>query len=192
MRQEVEIEFKNLLTQQEYEGLKGRFFTENSVPVTQENYYFDTKDFSLKKASCALRIRIKEDDAEMTLKTPFEGHHTETTVDMSTEEARELSAEGSFSVPEAIVSVLKQEDILISQDVIKIGQLKTERLEVEKPHVIIVLDKNFYSDKVDYELEIEADSKSAGEAFFFQLLGENAIPRRNTPNKIARAFNAAK
>ena len=192
MRQEVEIEFKNLLTQQEYEGLKARFFTENSVPVTQENYYFDTKDFSLKKASCALRIRIKEDDAEMTLKTPFEGHHTETTVDMSTEEARELSAEGSFSVPEAIVSVLKQEDILISQDVIKIGQLKTERLEVEKPHVIIVLDKSFYSDKVDYELEIEADSKSAGEAFFFRLLEENAIPRRNTPNKIARAFNAAK
>lgn len=190
MRQEVEIEFKNLLTQQEYDKLKAIFFTQSSTPVTQENYYFDTSDHRLKNASCALRIRIKGDSAEMTLKTPFEGHHTETTLDMSAVKARELITKGSFSIPEAIHTVLAEEGIAVSQDVFKIGQLKTERLEVEDPHSIIVLDKSYYSNTVDYELEVESDSKAAGEKLFTQILKEHAIPRRETLNKIARAFNA--
>ncbi|MER2063794.1 MAG: CYTH domain-containing protein [Alkalibacterium sp.] len=190
MRQEIEIEFKNLLTQQEFEKLKHVFFTESAIPVTQENYYFDTKDFKLKQVRCALRIRMKEEAAEMTLKTPFEGHHTETTLDLSIDQAKGLIAMGSFPLPEAIRTVLVKEDILIDQDVSEVGRLKTERLEVEKPHSLIVLDKSYYANTIDYELEIESDSKSVGEEFFTQLLMEHAIPKRNTPNKIARAFKA--
>ncbi|GEK89221.1 Uncharacterized protein YjbK [Alkalibacterium putridalgicola] len=191
MRQEVEIEYKNLLTQQEYDKLKTIFFADVSSPVIQENYYFDTQDAKLKDARCALRIRIKESSAEMTLKTPFEGHHTETTLDMTPVKARELITAGSFSLPEAIHNVLVQEGIKIDQDVFKIAQLKTERLEAENPHSIIVLDKSYYSNQIDYELEVESDSKSTGEKLFAQILKEHAIPKRETQNKIARAFNAA-
>lgn len=192
MRQEVEIEYKNLLTQQEYEKLKAIFFTDAAAPFTQENYYFDTKDYILKNSRCALRIRIKDDSAEMTLKTPFEGHHTETTLDMTPVKARELITAGSFPLPEAIHSVLVQEGINVDQDLFKTAQLKTERLEALNPHSIIVLDKSFYSNMIDYELEVESDSKATGEKLFTQILNDHSIPKRDTPNKIARAFNSAR
>ncbi|SFB84076.1 Uncharacterized protein YjbK [Alkalibacterium subtropicum] len=191
MRQEVEIEYKNLLTKQEYDKLKAILFTDKASPQVQENYYFDTKDYRLKKAQCALRIRIKGNSAEMTLKTPFEGHHTETTLDISPKRARELITAGSFSLPKAIHSVLLQENISVQQDVFKIAQLKTERLEAVNPHSIIVLDKSYYSNQIDYELEVESDSKATGKKLFAQILNDHAIPERATQNKIARAFDAA-
>ncbi|GEK92051.1 CYTH domain-containing protein [Alkalibacterium kapii] len=190
MKQEVEIEFKNLLTEKEFNRLKSIYFSHSPLPFTQDNYYFDTKDNILRSASCALRIRIKNESAEMTLKTPFQGHHTETNLDLTLEQANNLIEKGHFSVPEDIFNVLKEEGVLITSDVFKIAHLKTERLELEKPHSLIVLDKSFYSDKVDFELEVEADSKSRGEKLFNSILKEHDITRKATETKIARAYKA--
>ncbi|MFO8069062.1 MAG: CYTH domain-containing protein [Alkalibacterium sp.] len=190
MKQEVEIEYKNLLTEAEYMKLKQIFFNDEAIPVTQENYYFDTEDHTLKNNQCALRIRIKGNHAEMTLKTPFEGHHTETTIDLDTDNAKKMIASGTFTLPEDLISVLKKENISIDPSVFIIAELKTDRLEVIDPHSIIVLDKSYYSNQQDFELEIESDSKSTGEALFNQILKDNGIPLRPTTNKIARAFKA--
>lgn len=38
----------------------------------QVNYYIDTPDFKLKQHRSALRIRVKDKQFEMTLKTPAE------------------------------------------------------------------------------------------------------------------------
>jgi len=190
MRQEVEIEFKNLLTQEEYIKLRQAFFNNDSLPFTQENHYFDTKEYTLKEHQCALRIRIKNSHAEMTLKTPFEGHHTETTVDLKLSDARKMIDEGGFPLPEDIFNVLTEEDISVNRKVFKVAGLKTERLEAARPHSIIVLDKSFYSNQVDFELEVESDSKTAGKKLFTQILDDYSIPLRSTETKIARAFNA--
>lgn len=190
MRQEVEIEYKNLLTETEYNKLKEIYFDRSSTHITQNNYYFDTKDSHLKSAACALRIRTKDGSAEMTLKTPFEGHHNETTLDLSIEKASELISAGYFSLPEDIHTVLIEQGVSFSENVFIVAQLKTERLEIKKPHSIIVLDKSYYSNEVDYELEVEADSISIGKNVFNTILKNNKIPKRATENKIARAFNA--
>lgn len=59
MVQELEIEFKNLLTKEEFHRLADFFQLTEKDFAEQENYYFDTKYFALKKHGAALRIRKK-------------------------------------------------------------------------------------------------------------------------------------
>ena len=41
----LEIEYKTLLTENEYEQLIKKFSLEKATPFFQRNFYFDTKDF---------------------------------------------------------------------------------------------------------------------------------------------------
>lgn len=67
MSQEIEIEYKNLITIDEYNQLL------TAYPFPQEgkkqiNYYFETADRKLQHQGCALRIREKSDTYHITLK----------------------------------------------------------------------------------------------------------------------------
>lgn len=75
MSQELEIEYKNLLTKTEYDRIMTEFQLNHENPFTQTNYYFDTTDFQLKAHHSALRIRTRPDQsyAEMTLKNTQRG-----------------------------------------------------------------------------------------------------------------------
>ena len=64
-----EIEFKQILNENVYHQIRNTYF-ENDKPFTQTNYYIDTNDFKLKKHQSALRIRVKDNQYEMTLKVP--------------------------------------------------------------------------------------------------------------------------
>ncbi|GEN51347.1 CYTH domain-containing protein [Alkalibacterium pelagium] len=192
MEQELEIEFKNILTQQEYQQLYTDFKQDKYVEFSQRNVYFDTPSLDLKDRGCALRIRIKEDQAEMTLKTPFEGHHKELNLPLSLDDAHLMTIQGAFQIPEPVIEILESEDSLLSRSVIKLAELETSRLETMKDDTLVVLDKSTYSGKVDYELEVEAASEEVGLKMFESILETYAIPKRKTENKIARAFNAGK
>ncbi|WP_347835513.1 CYTH domain-containing protein [Gracilibacillus sp. JCM 18860] len=54
MSQEIEIEFKNLLTSQEYRKLDPLFHS--VTPIVQINHYFETPDFALKRHGAALEF----------------------------------------------------------------------------------------------------------------------------------------
>ena len=63
-----EIEYKTLLTKNEYQQLLPLF---SKIKATKQiNYYIDTADFSIRDAKMALRIRTFETRAELTLKIP--------------------------------------------------------------------------------------------------------------------------
>lgn len=79
MSQDLEIEFKNLLSMEEYDALIVEFGLKEEDFFTQTNYYFDTSDFQLKEKLCALRIRKRELHYELTLKTPEQVGLLETT-----------------------------------------------------------------------------------------------------------------
>src|SRR4051812_19896764 len=70
MSQNIEIEFKNMLSADEFCMIRNFFQLTSADFIKQENYYFDTKDFALKQHGCALRIREKKGRFEMTLKQP--------------------------------------------------------------------------------------------------------------------------
>lgn len=190
MNQEIEIEFKNLLEEEEYKTLLKQLFDSSSQEYVQKNVYFDTEDFLLREHLCALRIRLKDDYAEMTLKTPFDGHHKELNLALDMDEAQKIIQEGKFTVPEAINTILKKENLPSIHTVTKIAELKTKRIEKMTDDGLIVLDKSWYADQVDYELEVESHNIETGDKLFQSILSSFTIPKRKTANKIARAFQA--
>ncbi|MCC5895133.1 MAG: CYTH domain-containing protein [Alkalibacterium sp.] len=190
MNQEIEIEFKNLLTEEEYDVLSSTYFLKSAESFTQKNIYYDTESYDLKNRSCALRIRVKEESAEFTLKSPFEGHHKELNIPLTIEEAERLISMEAIMPPEQIKAFLKNEYELDVTTVNKLTELVTQRIEKEYKECLLVLDKSWYNDTVDYELEIESPSIEQGSSLFDSLLRTHSIPKRHTPNKIARAHRA--
>ncbi|MFD1040706.1 CYTH domain-containing protein [Virgibacillus byunsanensis] len=186
MTQEIEIEYKNLLTKDEY----NRLWSHLSIPKkskTQTNFYFETEDFSLKKHGCALRIREKAGNYTLTLKEPHETGLLETHDSLTKQEAT-LWISGNKMEKPNIAKRLENININIS-DLCYYGSLTTERVEIQSDDVLIVLDYSMYNGKSDYELEVEAPTEEIGLNVFHSLLEDMNIPKRNTPNKIQRFFD---
>lgn len=189
MAQEIEIEYKNLLTEDEYKRLLRELnFPEKAV--LQENYYFETTDFQLKQKQSALRIRKKNGNYVLTLKEPHPEGLLETH-DMLTIEEADSWFNGKPVVKEHTGKQL--EKLGISMDELHLfGSLHTERREITYQNVLLVLDYSQYHHTSDYELELEAKSQSEGIAVFKTLLSAYQIPSRDTPNKIERFFQSIK
>ena len=71
----LEIEFKALLTKEEYHSLED--FFKDQPPIRQTNHYIDTPDHAIRNHRMALRIRTLADRAELTLKVPQDAGHFE-------------------------------------------------------------------------------------------------------------------
>ncbi|WP_419392570.1 CYTH domain-containing protein [Cytobacillus praedii] len=187
MSQNIEIEFKNLLTKQEFEMLVNHFKLKDTDFFTQENHYFDTQDFALKEQGSALRIRKKGEKYELTLKQPYQDALLETN-----ESLEPLAAEKIFETGrirnETIKGLIKKMNI--DPDRIQyFGSLSTKRAEVEYENGLIVIDNSFYLNIEDFELEYEVSNRNDGQKKFSALLEQLEIPVRKTENKIKRFYN---
>jgi len=182
IRQELEIEFKNLLSEQEYLSLFTHYAS-TKQPIWQANDYFDTPDFELRKKGAALRIREKKQGLVLTLKQPHEEGLLETHVTLSANEAEDLFKYGLIHSDE-MNHQLKSFDLQGSLE--HLGRLETERIETVLPEGLLVLDKSRYLGHTDYELEFEVSNFEQGQKDFEQLLSEHDIPQRETKNKIVR------
>ena len=63
-----EIEFKTLITKEQYDNLLLEFGLDNNV-FAQTNHYFDTEDTKLISEQTVLRIRQKGNNFKITKKT---------------------------------------------------------------------------------------------------------------------------
>lgn len=190
MTRELEIEFKNMLSQEEYEQLLAHFGCTREGAKTQHNYYFDTPDFGLKQKKCALRIRKKQAAFECTLKTPAPEGNYEITDELSTDSAEAMIAGRSFSSPEVFSSL---ELLQVNPaELMMIGKLTTHRTELEIDGGLLVLDHSEYGNTEDYEVEFEVADAVKGEKRFFELLERHGIPKRSADKKIARFMASAK
>ncbi|WP_226576979.1 CYTH domain-containing protein [Halobacillus litoralis] len=188
MTQEIEIEFKNLLTKDEYEQVY-HFLPFKSVElIEQTNYYFETEDQKLKQQGSALRIRKKNDQWTLTLKQPHEKGLLETH-DSLTEEEANLWIQDKMTEKPAVFKQLHELGIHID-DLHYLGSLTTRRKEVEHEGATVVLDHSLYYDQEDYELEVEAKSHTDGKRVIKQILTACNIPERKTDNKIKRFYKA--
>lgn len=189
MSNEVEIEFKNLLTEQEYTRLMSRFQASENQCWVQENHYYDTSDLQLKELHSALRIRVLPQTAEMTLKTPYGSHLLESTEPLSKEAALNMIQKQKF-IPLGDVAVKLAELAIKEETLMPITTLTTLRFEKQLADGLLVLDKSTYNEQTDFELELEATDSAIGKRLFDSLLTQFSIPVRPTPNKIRRAFNS--
>lgn len=185
MSQELEIEFKNMLTEKEYTFLLELFNANETDLFSQTNYYYDTKDGLLKQLRSGLRIRILPLNAELTLKTPLGQHLLETTDALTQEEAERLIQNHTIKQDGAVAKKLNELNVPLAE-LNYFGSLKTERFEKVISDGLLVLDKSTYAGKIDYELEFEAQSHENGKSFFNQFLHKHDIPVRKGKNKIER------
>ena len=92
----IEIEFKNMITTDEFTALMNFLNLRSEDFSEQENHYFDTPDFLLKEKGSALRIRQKYGSFELTLKQPHPEGLLETNEDLSESEAAEMIQTGNI------------------------------------------------------------------------------------------------
>ena len=90
MSQHLEIEFKNILTKEEFIKLQKYFSVSDNDFFCQHNDYFDTENFALKQLGCALQIVEKNGNYELTLKEPWEVGLLETNEEIREEERKML------------------------------------------------------------------------------------------------------
>ncbi|NRD78444.1 CYTH domain-containing protein [Bacillus sp. BRMEA1] len=186
MPQNIEIEFKNMLTKTEYQTLLIAFKIKAEQFFTQENHYFDTPDFALKNMGSALRIRKKQKGFEMTLKQPVEIGLLETNQPLNAAEAEQMLQAGTLPAGE-----IKAKIDAISGDFSTLeyfGSLKTNRVEIAYQEGLLVLDHSLYLNTEDFEMEYEVQNYQKGKSIFDEILKLYQIPERKTKNKIQRFY----
>lgn len=184
MTKELEIEYKNMLTKEEYKKLLAHFdFTYEQARV-QTNHYFDTPDGQLRDLKCALRIRRTEKRIECTLKTPAPDGNYEITDALTEDQAMSmLNGEGFYAVEVKETLASLQVDPAELQP---FGALTTRRIETPYEDGLLVFDHSEYGSQEDYELEYETNDAKQGKERFKQFLQTHYIPVRPADKKIAR------
>jgi uncharacterized protein YjbK len=187
LSQHIEIEFKNMLTKDEYFHLITEFSIDETMIGTQINHYFDTETFQLKELGSALRIREKNGQFELTLKQPAKVGLLETNQEITKEIA--LATLQGASLPSGSVKDQLLKSGFPIEQLQYFGSLTTNRCELQYKGGLLVLDHSLYLLKEDYELEYEVHDVTEGELAFKQLLKSFRIPIRATENKIKRFYN---
>ncbi|RXI98232.1 CYTH domain-containing protein [Anaerobacillus alkaliphilus] len=186
MSQEIEIEFKNLVSKSDFHVLCKKFFIDQSAFVSQINHYFDSDDFLLKSNHSALRIREKNKQYTLTLKQPNVIGLLETHQKLTREEA--TSAFKGILPPGLIADQLL---LSFNIDIVKLrylGSLITNRAEIEYHGGTLVFDHSKYLDTEDFEIEYEVNEEEIGKEIFENIFRENKISIKKTDNKIKRFF----
>lgn len=192
MPQEIEIEFKNMLTKEEFEQLITHFSITQQSFHLQHNHYFDTTDQKLRAVRSGLRIRQLENRNELTLKEPATGIALTETTDILTDLQVEAVLMRQMTIPAKDVLERLQSLEISVDELQKIGTLSTRRAEIKYRGGLLVLDHSQYADQEDYELEYEVTNEAEGQNIFRQLLTSVQIPLRPAQKKLARFMKAIK
>lgn len=177
MKTSIEIEYKTLISLEEYRALLKEFDLEGNI-FNQKNFYFDTDDFYLRKNDMALRIRHKGEIYKLTLKHPHEdGSLYEDSILLSKEQALDMIKNG----------FIPKEYGINSKVVLKATQ-ETNRVSTPYLDGKLFFDESVYYDETDYEVEYEASDLKQGLKTFKDFLHEHKIAYKTGMHKIDRVY----
>ncbi len=155
MSNNMEIEAKMLLSEENYTTLAGTIIKYKPRVMEQTNYYLETPDLKLQSYGLGLRIREKNNHYELTLKAPLSEGLLEKNCELSKEEFKEiLNGHNMKNDTFDFLTILG----FNIDEIHVICSLNTYRIECDYRGGILCVDKNNYGNKVDFELEMEADS----------------------------------
>jgi len=161
----LEQEVKVLLNETEFARLALLSKSRAGKQVIQTNHYFDTADFWFDKQAITIRIREKGDDYTITIKV----------TDLQNTNSK-IKTSQEFNYPldyQMFAKLIQSETGLNTHDfqfapeinlyqeqlarIKYLGKLVTERTKFRPADNLpyVELDKNYYLDKVDWELECE-------------------------------------
>lgn len=189
MSQQIEIEFKNMLTKAQYEQMLVDFNVKPEQIIRQVNHYIDTPKQHLKNIKSALRIREFDNHIECTLKEKNSEHqHLETTDTLTREQADRMLLGNGIEAPH-VMDRLVLFDIPLN-DLQHYGTLTTDRVEIPYENGLLVFDHSFYLHCDDYEVEYETNDETFGKTVFLQFLQKYNIEPQTAPKKIVRFMTA--
>lgn len=189
MAQQLEIEFKNLLTKHQYEQLLQKFQIPKDAIQRQTNHYFDTPEHLLRNLKSGLRIRQIGSYFECTLKEKSSEHaHLETTDELTAEQAEKMLQGKGFFAAE-VAKRIALHNIPINELAV-FGSLTTDRVEIPYKEGLLVFDHSYYLQCDDYEVEYETNDVKKGNIIFDEFLHQNGIEKQTTDKKIARFMKA--
>ena len=174
MSEHLEIEFKTLVSPQDFKRLIDHFAIQKTDFFTQTNHYFDTDDFQL-----------LADRGELTLKVPAPEGLLEINDPLSLETANHFIKKNQLPTEGAVAKKLQELGIEIAS-IHLIGSLKTARAEKQIPQGLLALDESWYNQQHDFELELEVTEAESGKQAFQTLMADLNIPITLAPNKIQR------
>ncbi|WP_057490793.1 CYTH domain-containing protein [Streptococcus orisasini] len=178
----LEIEYKTLLTKEEFNRIKEQM--PHIEAVTQTNYYFDTDNFDLKASKMSLRIRTFTDKAELTLKVPQKIGNLEYNHDLLLSEAETIIH--TLQLPDIEIKHIIAQTGISLKELKVLGSLTTVRREIATKIGLMALDYNRYAGIKDYELELEVSYAEKGKADFEAFLKANHIQFKYAKSKVAR------
>lgn len=188
MATNIEIEAKVLITKDSYEKVLEHFTHLISKQFTQINYYIDSEKETLRKHGVGLRIRQIYNSYEITLKTPMSEGLLEKTESITLEQYNDMQEKRIF--PDTKIKTFL---IMLGFDVNELfilTTLKTLRSDIKMPTYSFSIDKNIYSNIVDYELEREGNNAQQALSDLIEICKDANIDYVvNTDSKEARALN---
>jgi uncharacterized protein YjbK len=185
---EIEIEFKNSLSEEEFKYICLQLNISENDFISQINYYFDTPDFELGRNKSALRIREKSGNYTLTLKQQKNKSVAESHLSIDKKEAETL-INNTSRIPDEMRELLLSINISID-GLTCFGKLETARAKLPYANGFLFLDKSKYLNIVDFEVEYEVYDYEVGCQDFEDFLEKFEIPFRKTPTKIQRFFEA--
>lgn len=195
---DYEFEKRLLINKDEYETLLAHYSSTfpNHIRKTQTNYYFDTVKGDVILEQECLRIRTYQ-SANKKAKLTYKIHNPKIKGDE--EISQELSMDEELNMmrkcilPNGQVKAALLERGYDINTIVFVGEMKTERFEIYNKNTIIVLDKNTYSGKEDYNIEVESSSLEESEKVLRDICKEFTIHYRNDEStKSQRAIQAYK
>ena len=156
----MEYEARVMITQNQYSLIK-KSYLESGVShrhFININHYFDDVNLSLTNKGIVLRLRsIDEKKFELTLKIKGKNGDIEINNPLTSNQAKEIMNNQRIKNSE-MSEMLSKNNIDVST-VKLICSLKTDRIEIQEDDYLLVIDKNNYRGKEDYNLEVESSTK---------------------------------
>ena len=186
----MEYEARVMINEEQYLNIRKHYLNSkySKEEIINENFYFDTEDLKLTSSHKVLRMRkINNSKYELTLKIKVENGDIEINHKLTDKEKDDLLENSIISYP-PILDKLKESNIDPSS-IRYITNLKTERLEVRLESCLLVIDKNYYRNKVDFNLEVESSAKTLAKSQLEEIIKPFGLSiKKDYINKAKRAI----
>ena len=186
----MEYEARVMINEEQYINIRKHYLNSKypKEEIINENFYFDTEDLKLTSSHKVLRMRkINNSKYELTLKIKGENGDIEINHKLTDKEKDDLLENSIISYP-PILDKLKESNIDPSS-IRYITNLKTERLEVRLEYCLLIIDKNYYRNKIDFNLEVESSAKSLAKSQLEEIIKPFGLSiKKDYINKAKRAI----
>lgn len=186
----MEYEARVMINEEQYLNIRSHYLSSGLVyeEIVNENYYFDTEDLLLTNTHKVLRIRkINNEKYELTLKVQEANGCIEINHALTDKEKEQMMNDGQISY-KPIVDKLKEYGVDLNS-IKLITDLRTERLEVKLNNGLLVIDKNYFRNRIDYNIEVESDSEIHAKTLLLSIISPFGVEyKKDYINKARRAI----